>query len=83
MSKKLNEMRQQRNAVVVQAREVRAVDVPRDVLAVEHRAIEILDGRVAVARAGDEVRQILIDEPVGADLFADFLLAASVGDQLF
>src|SRR4051812_31229610 len=50
-----------------QAREVFGRDVTGDVVAGETRRIEFLDARMIVLARGDQVVEILVDEPVGAD----------------
>src|SRR5471032_1641626 len=53
--------------------QVRLVDIASDVLAVEHRAIELLDLDLATANGFDQVRQVLIDQPIGADQVCNVL----------
>ena len=61
--------------------QVVVVDVARHIVAVEHRGVETLDLRVAVAHGLDEIVQILIDQAVGADGFGHLLVGAAVRDQ--
>ena len=47
--------------------------IPGDVLPGEARGIELLDARILVLARGDEIVQILVDEPVRADQLAPLL----------
>ena len=51
-------------------------------MAIENRAFEAGDVAVAFAAGVDQVREVLVDEPVGADDFLDLLDAAAGGDEL-
>src|SRR3990167_7692236 len=63
--------------------QVGRVDIAGHVLAVKHRAVEVVDlDLLAATDRFDQIRQILIDQPVGADQLADFLGGAAVRDQL-
>src|SRR5207253_9608061 len=53
--------------------QVGLVDIASYVLAVGHRAVEALDLDLATANRFDQVRQVLIDQPVGADQIGNVL----------
>lgn len=62
--------------------EVRRVHAARDVLAVEHGALEPLNRRVQLPHARDQVRQRLEDDQVRADRVRDLLRRPPVRDEL-
>ena len=57
-------------------------DVAGDVLAGENRGIEAFDLGVAPGDGVDQVIEVLVDQPVGADRRGHLLLRAAVRDQL-
>src|SRR5690606_31105276 len=62
--------------------EVFLVHVAGDVLAVEHRAVKAADGAVALPGRLDQVVEILVHQPVGADVGGHLLHRVAVGHQL-
>src|SRR5690606_35711726 len=53
--------------------QVLLVDIAGDVLAIEYGAVEMVDLHLAAAHCVDQVRQVLINQPVGADQLGHFL----------
>src|SRR5205807_7493737 len=62
--------------------QVVAGDVPRDVVPVEARGLEVLQLRIGAAHDVLQRVEVLVDECIGADLPRHLLLAAMRGDQL-
>ena len=60
----------------LQARQVFGSDVAGDVVARETRGVEFLDAGMIVHAGLDEIFEILVDQPVGADELRDFRLGA-------
>src|SRR5690606_24175918 len=58
------------------------VDITGDIPAIEYRAVEVGDLRIAFAHRVDQVFQVLIDQPVCTNQFGHLVAAAVVGDQL-
>src|SRR5882762_10198681 len=62
--------------------QVVAGDIPRDVVPVEARGLEVLQPRIGAAHRVLQRVKVLVDERIGADLSRHLLLAAMRGDQL-
>ncbi len=69
-------------ALELQPFQVLGCDITGDVHPREARGVELLDARILVPAGGDEVIEVLVDEPVGADERADLLDAAAGCHQL-
>src|SRR6185437_15744084 len=69
-------------ALELQPLEVFRRDIARDVLAGEAGRVEFLDARILVLAGGDEVLEVLIDEPIGADELRDLIEPPSARDEL-
>ena len=61
--------------------EIALTHIAGDVHAVEDRALEILNARIALAGAAQQFIEILIDQPVRADKLHDLVDAAPVRDE--
>ncbi len=62
--------------------QIRLIDVAGNIFAVEHRAIKALDLDLAATDRFDQVRQVLIDQPVSADQIRHVLGRTVVCNQL-
>src|SRR6266480_2020349 len=69
-------------ALQLQPLEIFGGDVAGDVFARETRGIELLDARILVLARGDQVLEVLVDEPVGADEARHFLHGTPARHQL-
>src|SRR5437879_12882149 len=61
--------------------QVVAGDIPRDVVPVEARGLEVLQLRIGAAYSGLQAIAVLVDERLGVELSRHLLLAAMRGDQ--
>src|SRR5882724_2685500 len=69
-------------ALETQTFEVFGSDISRHVFARETRRIEVLERSIIVPAGFDQILEILIDKPVGADQFGDLLRGAAARDEL-
>src|SRR5579863_7132544 len=69
-------------AYELQPLEVLGRHIPGDVHTGETRRVELLDARILVLAGGDQVIQILVDQPVGADQALDLGDAAPAPHEL-
>ena len=69
-------------AFFMQSGQIGFVDVTRDVFTVENRAVKTLDARITLTSAFNQIIQILIHQPIGANELDDFLFRAPMCDKL-
>ncbi len=56
-------------------------DIASDVLARETGSIEVLDSGIVIPYRGNQVGQILVDQPVRTDGYGNLMFTAPIGDQ--
>src|SRR6185437_14758339 len=66
----------------LQTFEIIGCDIAGHVLPGEARRVELLHARILVFARGDEIFDVLIDEPVGTDQARDLIMIATARDQL-